>query len=78
MFHYNAGNTYTQNQLCFEPANDYGWFDPGQILLAELSQLQYGKTYYYSFGDPQVKMSPVPALSNLLLFFFMYTYAYVY
>jgi len=43
--------TYTKNDLCGFPANDFGFRDPGYIHSATLSNLMPQQQYYYSYGD---------------------------
>lgn len=43
--------TYTQDDLCGEPATTFGWFPPHQWLSAVMSGLQPSTVYYYRFGS---------------------------
>jgi predicted phosphodiesterase len=43
--------TFTQNQMCGSPAQDYGWRDPGQVQTAVMTNLSPSTVYYYVFGD---------------------------
>jgi len=48
------GRQYTTKELCdhgSEPASGQGWLQPGALLEAELTGLEPGARYVYSFGD---------------------------
>ncbi|KAK9842036.1 hypothetical protein WJX81_005390 [Elliptochloris bilobata] len=44
-------STFTQGDLCGDPDQTSGWFDPGQFLTAVLPALTPGQKVYYTVGD---------------------------
>eukprot|EP01111_Echinosteliopsis_oligospora_P008248 TRINITY_DN2377_c0_g1_i1.p1 TRINITY_DN2377_c0_g1~~TRINITY_DN2377_c0_g1_i1.p1 ORF type:complete len:580 (-),score=162.90 TRINITY_DN2377_c0_g1_i1:5-1744(-) len=44
-------NTYTQEDMCGSPASDIGWYNPGLIHSAYLSNLVPNQEYFYVYGD---------------------------
>jgi hypothetical protein len=44
-------STYKASDLCGTPAIDLGWQEPGWIIVANITDLSPGVTYYYIVGD---------------------------
>lgn len=51
-------STYSQYDMCGEPATTLGWKDPGKLHEAVLKHLKPGQTYYYIVGSNNAGWSP--------------------
>jgi len=51
--------TYTQSDMCGEPANSLGWRSPGALHSASIGPLKRGNAYTYQVGDKAYGTSKV-------------------
>lgn len=49
-----VGHTYEASDMCEEPANSTGFWDPGYTYDVLLQNLEANTRYYYSFGTEGV------------------------
>lgn len=61
--------TYSQTDMCDEPASSVGWRDPGYIHNAIMEGLSYGSRYYYQASKYGFKKSIKKSIWIVLLFF---------